>query len=182
MFSVCVHEYMHARVAYNQGDTSVGDGGHLAMNPLQAMGGTSLIVLLLFGIAWGAVPVNPARFRRRYSEALVAFAGPLANLLLALVFAAIAWLGGQIGGRAVLFVCHYGVAANIFLLLFNLLPIPILDGWDIYSFLFPPLRNVSREKAQQVGFFALLLILILGWYQIIWTAAFSVASRVTGLS
>ena len=180
IFSVCVHEYLHAWVAYSQGDTSVREGGHLDLNPLQAMGGVSLVVLLFFGIAWGAVPVNAGRLRRTYSEALVAFAGPFANFLLAAAFAALNLVAGQIADGTIQFICHIGVAANLFLMFFNLLPIPILDGWDVYAFFIPPMRNVSRQKAQQFGFIALLVILLLGWHGYIWQAAFQIATRLTG--
>ena len=85
VFSVCLHEYAHARAALWQGDATAAEQGHLTLNPLKQMGPMSLIMLLIIGIAWGAVPVNPGRMRHRYSDALVSFAGPATNLALFLV-------------------------------------------------------------------------------------------------
>ena len=86
MFSICLHEAAHAYVAMKQGDPTAANHGHLSLNPIKQMGTFSIIMLLLIGIAWGAVPVDPRRMRHKYSEALVSFAGPAANLLLFFAF------------------------------------------------------------------------------------------------
>ena len=100
MFSICVHEYAHAAVALRLGDDTAAREGHLSLNPFVQMGGSSIFMLLIIGIAWGAVPVNRARLRGRVmGEALVSLAGPLANLALALVFSFLAVSVGRIGGR-----------------------------------------------------------------------------------
>jgi len=85
VFSTCCHEYAHARVALWQGDSTAADEGHLTLNPLKQMGPMSLVMLLFLGLAWGAVPVSKSRMRHPYSDALVSFAGPATNLLLALI-------------------------------------------------------------------------------------------------
>ena len=85
IFSVCFHELMHAVTAKWQGDTTAADAGHITLNPLKQMGVFSIIMLLVIGIAWGSVPVNPARMRHKYSDALVSFAGPFANLILCVI-------------------------------------------------------------------------------------------------
>ena len=76
-FSICVHEFMHAWTALTQGDSTAQREGYLSLNPLKVMGLRSLIMLVLIGVAWGAVPVNPRAMRRSYSPVLVACAGPL---------------------------------------------------------------------------------------------------------
>ena len=68
VFSICCHEFMHAWVALKEGDPTAADEGHLTLNPIKQMGIYSLILLALFGIAWGQVPVNPANFRSRNSD------------------------------------------------------------------------------------------------------------------
>src|SRR5512137_2480723 len=95
-FSICFHEYAHASMALKRGDDTAAKLGHLTLNPMVQMGPMSIVMLLLIGIAWGAVPVNPGRLRTRADAALVSFAGPAANLLLSLLF------GGVVGALSLL--------------------------------------------------------------------------------
>src|SRR5438309_6666732 len=81
--SVCLHELAHGLVAVWLGDDTPIQQERMTLNPLVHMGPSSLICLLLAGIAWGAMPVNTNRLRGRYGGALVAAAGPLTNILLA---------------------------------------------------------------------------------------------------
>ena len=87
VFSISLHEYFHARCALWMGDSTAADAGHLTLNPFRQMGWISLVMLLVAGIAWGAVPVDPVRLRSRHSwgPLATALAGPAANLLLAVV-------------------------------------------------------------------------------------------------
>ena len=73
VFSICLHEFFHAWTALQFGDTTAADRGHLTLNPLRQMGPMSIIMFLLLGFAWGAVPVNPAflRARNRHAPAIV---------------------------------------------------------------------------------------------------------------
>ncbi|MCK5845103.1 MAG: site-2 protease family protein, partial [Victivallales bacterium] len=82
VFSICCHEYMHARTALWQGDDTAARTGHLTLNPLKQMGLISIFMLFMFGIAFGQVPVNPNKMRKPWGEALVSFAGPFANIAL----------------------------------------------------------------------------------------------------
>ena len=75
-----------------RGDSTAADQGHLTLNPLKQMGMFSLIMLLVAGITWGQVPVNPNMMRRRYSHALVAAAGPLTNIALFFIFCVLAFV------------------------------------------------------------------------------------------
>jgi Zn-dependent protease len=180
MFSICVHECCHAWTASMLGDDTASSRGYMTLNPLRVMGVQSLFFLFLFGFAWGAVPVMPQRLRKAGHYAWVAVAGPLANLSLLLVFA--------VGFRGMLkfdvapavLMCLIGMQANAFLLLFNLLPIPILDGWAVYRELFPPLRRISSAKSQQFGFIVLLIILFSGAHMYIWDMADTLAQFIAG--
>ena len=100
----------------------------------------ALLLLSHAGILLGwakPVPVNPRNFRNyRWGEATVSTAGPLSNLALAVVFAALLHLG--LGGQGLLKLAYYGVSINIILALFNLFPIPPLDSYHILSILLPP--------------------------------------------
>ena len=80
--SICLHEYFHAQVALWCGDDTAARNGHLTLNPLKQMGWISLIMFFFIGIAWGQVPVDPRRLTRK-QDALVSFAGPFMNLVLA---------------------------------------------------------------------------------------------------
>jgi len=180
MFSICLHEFCHAWVALTQGDTTARDSGRLSMNPMAVMGPQALIFLVLFGIAWGAVPINPRAYRRAWSRGLVAFAGPAANLVLAAAFTAGAWLGGEVSGVPLYFVCRIGLWANLFLFLFNMLPIPILDGWEVYACFIPRLRRIPGEKSRRAGFIALVIILFSGLHSYIGQAASVVADVLLG--
>lgn len=158
IFSVCCHEYAHARVALWQGDSTAADEGHLTLNPLKQMGPLSLVMLAFIGIAWGAVPVNPSRMKHRYSDALVSFAGPATNLLLFLLMGAacflVVWRHGSV--VAVEFF-KIGAVLNIVLFLFNLIPVPPLDGYSILKHFFPRMFDFRTEFGKGI-----MLTLIIG--------------------
>ena len=158
MFSICFHEYSHAYAALLQGDSTAAERGHLTMNPMVQMGTFSIIMLLFIGISWGSVPVNRRKFRHKYSDALVSFAGPAANVLLFLVFCLMFTLSRNhieiITFQQMFFV---GAALNAFLFIFNMLPIPMLDGWNVFRFLFPKLNRVSDEIKNALTFIIIIL-------------------------
>ena len=182
MFSICLHEYSHARTAWSCGDTTAVDQGYLTLNPLVVMGPISIGLLAFFGIAWGAVPVNPSRLRQPYGRALVAAAGPAANIgLFALFFAVLVGGGLVAGSRHVFLVGHTGMRANAFLFLFNMLPVPGLDGWDVFELLFPPLRRVPQETRGQIGWILLLIILFTGFFRVFITLATQITELLINL-
>lgn len=82
--SITVHELAHGIAAVKLGDRTPIDTGHMTLNPLVHMGPFSLMVLMIAGIAWGAMPIDPTRLKGRYAEAIVAFAGPASNLVMSL--------------------------------------------------------------------------------------------------
>ncbi len=186
VFSICCHEYAHARVALWQGDSTAADEGHLTLNPLKQMGPMSLVMLLFLGLAWGAVPVSKNRMRHPYSDALVSFAGPCTNLLLSLVsgilfsVCIIAFSEGGLSATTEMFRNH-GLGGvfylipkgnipilffqqmtilNIALFILNMLPLPILDGFHIFNYFFPNKLNFNSELAKG----ALLLLLFVVFF------------------
>jgi len=174
-FSICVHEFAHAWMALRCGDDTAAQAGHLSLNPLRQMGPGSLLALLLVGIAWGAVPVNPRQFRGRAAAAVVSFAGPAANLLLALLGGALAiglthfdLLGGR-GGPADDFF-RLACQANAVLFIFNLLPVPLFDGWSVCSLLFPPLQDISAGTAQNITWLFLIAVFATPAGNLVWQA------------
>jgi len=160
IFSVTCHEFFHAWCALKVGDSTAADAGHLTFNPFRQMGPVSLVMLLLVGFCWGAVPVNPARMRGRHAPALVAAAGPVTNFVLALLFVTLCYLAVKAGANQ--FACHmlhYGAVLNFVLFLFNLLPIPGLDGFTVLCDFFPKLPAISSETVRG-AFFVLVVLAI----------------------
>ncbi len=164
VFSICCHEYAHAWMALREGDDTAAMLGHLTLNPLKQMGALSLIMLLLLGISWGSVPVNPRKMRHKYSSALVAFAGPLANLLLFLLFSILcaiaeAKVSGTLKNSAFAFF-FLGASFNAILFIFNMMPIPILDGFSIFSYLFPSIYRLNSEFRNAMIFLLFMFVFL----------------------
>ncbi|HET7828011.1 MAG TPA: site-2 protease family protein [Candidatus Limnocylindrales bacterium] len=171
-----VHEFAHAWAAYMQGDSTAKLFGRLSLNPIvhfDPIGGTLTALSLLFSpilIGWAKpTPVNPSNFRdRRNGDVIVALAGPASNLVMAtlgaFVFRVIVQAGlfNELPQNVILGV-YYFVAFNVLLAIFNLIPIPPLDG---ASLLF---RVLPREQAwrlrpllAQYGFIAILALFLVG--------------------
>jgi Zn-dependent protease len=147
--SIVLHELAHGWTAIRCGDRTPIETGHMTWNPLVHMGEMSLLMFAAVGIAWGAMPVNPANFRGRYDDAKVAIAGPMMNLLLFLIAlsgtVAVVVLGARLGDplRENLFVfARTGAFLNLALLLFNLIPAPPLDGYRILADFVPAFRRL----------------------------------------
>ncbi len=154
MLSIILHELGHGFAAIWQGDDTPRVLGRITLDPLVHMGPVSLVVLCLVGIAWGVMPVNPSRFRSKYGDALVAFAGPLVNLILAALALTILGIWYAMAGIAT-----EGAAANlqqflmilgfmnILLAVFNLLPLPPLDGATVLGNFLPGFRRAANNPA-----------------------------------
>ena len=172
IFSICMHECAHAFTALKCGDDTATKEGHLSLNPWIQMGPTSMIILILFGIAWGAVPVNVANFRRKTDGALVAFAGPLMNLVLCITMALVAVLLIKFVGddHPVHEFFLFASIANGVLFLFNMLPVPMFDGWSIFSLFVPPMQHVSAQQARNAGMMFLALVFLTPLGSVVWNA------------
>jgi Zn-dependent protease len=172
-----VHEFAHALAAYRLGDSTARHLGRLTLNPIahfDPLGGILLAVTFIgstgFGFGWAKpTPVNPNNLEGgRWGEAIVAAAGPISNLVLA-VAAALPFrylvehedLGRQIP-EIVLVVLFLFIVINIALMIFNLFPIPPLDGSKVL-FAFLPARVAWqwRPILEQYGFILLLLVFFL---------------------
>lgn len=162
--SITLHELGHGWSAIRHGDDTPIHTGHMTPNPLVHMGGFSLVVFALIGIAWGAMPVDPSRLKGRHADAIVAAAGPAMNiglaatclLLAALVDAYLPRLAGaEIAGKFYLFFAA-GSMLNIALVLFNLVPIPPLDGSRILASFSPAyVRFAASDVGRGVMFISL---------------------------
>jgi Zn-dependent protease len=160
--SVCLHELAHGLAAISQGDDTPRKTGHMTLNPVVHMGWYSIIFLCLGGICWGAMPVNPSKFRSpKWGNILVSAAGPLLNLVLGLLFIALIKLSSshpQAGFLSFEFL-YLGARINLMLFLFNLLPIPPLDGFHVFSEFFPSLKPLENSS---YGLVALMIIFSTG--------------------
>ena len=164
--AIVLHELGHGWAAMWEGDTTPRDSGHMTINPIVHMGWFSLVALLIMGIAWGLMPVNPSRFRNgRRGWAIVAAAGPAVNLLLSglcIVLCALAIRYGPqaepLAGNLRLFLI-VGGWLNLYLMIFNLLPVPPLDGSVILSgFSNTALNFFSKPGVQQFGLLAVFML------------------------
>ena len=148
VISIVLHELAHGWAAIWQGDDTPQQMGHMTGDPMVHMGGFSLLMLALVGMAFGAMPVNPGNFRSRYGDALVSAAGPAMNFLLALVALTALAVWVKISGSAIdgpskngqFFLQIFGTT-NIALGIFNLLPVPPLDGSTVLGNFVPAYRR-----------------------------------------
>jgi len=194
LLSFPVHEFAHAFAAYRLGDSTAKMFGRLTLNPIahfDRFGGTMLVVSILvtgFPFGFAQTPVNPRNLRGRYGEAIVSAAGPLSNLILAAIFAIP--LRIMLSDPNLLFdnfqiasILSFIVNGSIILGLFNLIPIPPLDGGTILlSVLSPRTAWTIRPFLSQYGFFLLiLLILPIGGQSIIGRVLLPIAEVVYGI-
>lgn len=169
--SAIIHEYFHGVVAFALGDPTAKLAGRLTLNPLAHIDpmGTIFLPAMLFLASGGGfvfayakpVPINPLFLRHRHGEALVALAGPIANFATAAVLAIVIRLLPMGNFTAILSLIVY---ANILLAVFNLLPIPPLDGSKILFQFFPTSWLPARIMLEQFGFFILILFLVAGFH------------------
>ncbi len=168
-----VHEFFHAYVAYRLGDGTAKMFGRLTLNPVvhfDPFGGLFLVITafvgggLLFGWA-KPTPVNPSMLRdRRNGEVLVALAGPASNLIMASIAAVVFRLLDTFNfapPTIVIQVLYYFVVFNVALAIFNMLPIPPLDGSNLlFRFLSPQQAWQWRPVLQQYGFLILIVVIV----------------------
>ena len=159
---ITVHEFMHAYMANRQGDDTARLMGRLTLNPLAHFDIFGTVLLVIAGFGYGKpVPFNESRLRGAFGVTLVALAGPLANLGLAAVSAVPLRFAGTLpaGYRSFLDAIVY---YNCVLFVFNLLPVPPLDGANVVYGLLSPAQRWAWRAYQQYGPMLLLLLLLVG--------------------
>lgn len=177
-FSIIIHEYAHGYVACRYGDDTALIMGRLTFNPIKHIDvvGTLIVPLIcyvsgipLFGWA-KPVPVNPYRLRYpRQDMAKVAFAGPASNLMLVifcvLLLRVLISSTGSLGllGSALV----YAIMINLLLAIFNLIPIPPLDGSKILAGILPPQSAMKYMRLERYGFLIVIILLVSGIFSYI---------------
>jgi Zn-dependent protease len=175
LFAITLHEVAHGWVAKLHGDNTAKMMGRLTLNPLKHIDpvGTVLVPGILFmlgGFIFGwakPVPVDFKKLRHpKRDMAIVALAGPLANLLMAIGWALIAkfaiWLGVAYISKPLIFMGYAGITINLVLMLLNLLPIPPLDGGRIVAGILPARLELKFSRIEPYGFFILVALLATG--------------------
>lgn len=172
LIAITFHEYAHAKVADKLGDDTPRMEGRLSLNPFDHLDPVGSILLLFAGFGWGKpVHVNPRNYTREMSmekaDALVSVAGPLMNIILAIVFAIIycaiykfageAFLASQVGS-IIMMIILYTISINVGLGIFNLIPLPPLDGSKIIKPILPYNAKVWFENKE--GFFYIIFVVL----------------------
>lgn len=172
IFSIVIHEVSHGMMANYLGDPTAKYAGRLTLNPikhLDPIGSVFLPLILIlirspFLIGWAKpVPINPYNFQdQKYGEAKVGMAGPAANIILAVIFGLLLRflpLGYTLSAQNLKLLLGYIVWINLLLAIFNLIPIPPLDGSHVlFTFLPSGYENV-KIFLHQYGFFILLFVI-----------------------
>jgi Zn-dependent protease len=158
ILALSFHEAAHAWVSYKLGDDTALEMGRLTLNPLAHIDPVGAMLLLLVGFGWGKpVMVNPRNFKNPIrDEILTSLAGPASNLLLTVIVAVIYTLSKPFASSALQSLLLCMGFYNIILMLFNLIPIPPLDGSKIL-YLFLPFNAI--EFFNRYSFYILLLII-----------------------
>jgi Zn-dependent protease len=198
IFSLCLHEFSHALVAYIGGDTSVREKGYLTFNPLKYTHPVysillPMIFLLLGGIGLpgGAVYIETWRLHSKRWESAVSLAGPAANLVLAVILSIVLHFMPASGGGiwpGLAFLALLQVMAAVL----NLIPVPPFDGYGIFA---PFLDRDLRARINQASNLIMLVVFFVLWYvpfvsDILWKTVFWIAAKlqipiqmaITGLS
>ncbi len=167
IFSLCLHEFSHALVAYYGGDTSVREKGYLTFNPLKYTHPVysillPLVFLLLGGIGLpgGAVYIETWRLRSRRWESAVSLAGPAANLVLAVILSIILHFTSVSGG-GILPALGFLALLQVMAVVLNLIPVPPFDGYGILA---PYLDRDLRARINQASNIIMLGVFFLLWY------------------
>ncbi len=177
LFAITLHEVAHGWVANKFGDKTALMMGRITLNPIKHIDliGTIIVPLVLLALGgfifgWAKpVPVTQRNLRHpRRDMAIVALAGPVANLIMAVFWALIMRLGyfihveGLSVGRPIIWMGQAGVFINLMLMILNLIPLPPLDGGRVVSNILPPKVAYHYDRIEPFGFMILLILLVTG--------------------
>ena len=162
LVAATVHEYAHAYTAFKLGDATAKAEGRLTLNPLKHIDPLGAIFMVLFRFGWSKpVPINEYNFKKReLYTAIVALAGPLSNLLLAFLTGLVFRILPEGINSLIVFFLYSFATINIALAVFNLLPIPPLDGHKIVRAILPSGLRYYWEKLEKYSIILILLLIL----------------------
>lgn len=191
LIAITFHEFAHGYAAYKLGDDTAKNQGRLSLNPLAHLDPIGTLMLLVAGFGWGKpVEVNPRNYTRKISmekgEAIVSLAGPLMNFVLAIIFtliycaiykfASTSFLVSTIG-RIITLLISTTISINIGLGVFNLIPLPPLDGSKIIMPFLPYKAKEFFVNNEQIFYIVFVLLWITGLAGTIITPAINWVSK-----
>lgn len=177
LLALSVHETAHGYIAYRLGDPTARSMGRLTLNPIKHIDPIGFLCMVLFGFGWAKpVPINTRYFKKpKRDMALTGVAGPISNLLLAIVFALamklfyVAIAHVHFPNETVLLMAvyfrsflYYGIYLNVALAIFNLLPVPPMDGSRLLFAVLPSNLYFKIMRYEQYIYIAVLVLLALG--------------------
>lgn len=193
LLSLAIHEFGHAIVAYKLGDKSQKAQGRLTLSPFAHIDWFGFISIALIGIGWGKpVMVDDRNFEKRgKGNMLVAFAGPMFNICLAIVVTIILKILIMTGaaqaiaastvGAIIMNILMLTIEFNVIFGVFNLIPLPPFDGSKVLYYFLPYKAKQWFDKLEQYSFWILLVLFITDWYVYIITPAYALVGWILGL-
>ena len=190
LIGLTFHEYAHAFVADKLGDKTPKFQGRLTLNPIAHVDLFGFIMILIIGFGWAKpVQTNPTSYKnRRRDDLLVSLAGPVANLIVAFVFAIIymlmtKYLTVSMSNSQMISIITkivvYTITMNSMLFIFNMLPVPSFDGFHIITDLFPKFAYKISGKLQQYHMIMLVVVVLLSQYIITPPLKFLIKGMIT---
>lgn len=187
LLALAIHEYAHAAVAVRLGDPGPKFDGRLTLNPLAHLDPVGTLMLFFFSFGWAKpVMVNPTRFKNPRRDMMwVALAGPVSNIVLAFALARLAPFILQLtpsgAVRATWMFLQVAVQLNIWLAVFNMLPLPPLDGSKVLMGILPRRYAYRYARLETYGTVILLLLVVSGMlFRVLQPAYLAVARLVVG--
>ena len=170
LIALSFHEFAHAVTAYKLGDNTPKFQGRVTINPLAHMDPFGLLCLIFIGFGWGKpVVINPRNFKsRKRDDILVSLAGVFMNLLLAVIFSAVYAVFVKTSGHFVMTnmggiiakIILYAVRINLVLMIFNLIPVPPLDGFNFITEILNIKYSETYYKIYNNGMWILMLLIV----------------------
>jgi len=165
LFTITLHEYAHGKAAELFGDPTPRLSGRLTLNPLAHIDPIGLLMLVVVRFGWAKpVPIDTRYFKDPEKDmAIVGFAGPLANFTVAVIISAVFRIVPLPQSEFGLFLSNifqYAIWINIALGIFNLLPVPPLDGSRILRAILPYEGQIFMDRMEPYGFFVLIFLII----------------------
>jgi len=167
VYAIAIHEFCHVLVAYLQGDETGKSMGRLTLNPLAHLDLVGFVMVLVAGFGWGKpAPYNPYNLKnQKWGPAIVAVAGPLSNILSAIIFgfifAALSHRQIFAPDNMLMFFLQYLSIINLTLFTFNLIPIPPLDGSKILFAALPARLDQFKISFERLGPMILIGLILL---------------------